>query len=108
MRDFAAAADVPVPGTAAGATSEKAETAHKTADDEPQHHENKLEAEEAAVAPAPVADTTAKLAESSWRSLLRLDQQSDGNIVSTEKAAEGRPTASTLLEQDKAALPVSG
>ena len=110
MQDLAAAADFPVPGMAAHAPSEKAQTAHRTGNEELQDHENRLDADKAAVPTAPVADSSAGLEGSSWRSLLRLDEQSEmaaGDIASKEEAAVGSPNASTPPEQEEAAWPVS-
>ncbi len=110
MRDLAAAADIPVSGTAADMASEKAEAAHRTADEELQRLENTLNADEAAAATDPVAGKSVELAGSSWRSLLRLEQQPEmaaGDLASKEEAAEGSFNASTPPEQEEAALPVS-
>ena len=110
MLDLVAAADIPESGMAADAPSEKAQAAHKTGNEELQHHENRLGADKAAVSTAPVADSSAGLEGSSWRSLLRLDQQSDmaaGDIASKEEAAVGSSIASTPPEQEEAAWPVS-
>ena len=111
MRDSAAAADTPVPGTAADVASEKAEAARTTTHEELHLDESRLDADEAATATAPAADSRAELAGSSWRSLLRLDQQSElaaGDLTSKEDVAQGSRTASTLPEQEATALPVSG